>query len=178
MIKTWINFNPGLPCWPSSSKQARAAFYIILLLLDMIASYDMTSSNKWVNPVVVPFDFEDESLVCDYSNENYAWAVLSSGVVCFWQFFNMIFKIFSSVLNLHVALLGVKGLTVTLEKLYCCTCTCCLSLVEGLPSAVLLVGSLLFLLVIFLFRAVISGWVLSTTLVQFCSASSDLSHAK
>ena len=58
--------------------------------------------------VALTFESVDETLLCDHSNESY-WAVLLSGAVCFWQFFKMKFKIFSSVLNL--AFLGVKGLT-------------------------------------------------------------------
>ena len=60
--------------------------------------------------MVLTFESVDETLVCDHLNESYI-TVLSSGAVCFWQFFEIKFNIYSSVFKL--ALLGVKGLIYT-----------------------------------------------------------------
>ena len=58
--------------------------------------------------VDVPFNFVDETLVCDHSNKS-CRAVLSCGTVCFGQFFQNEIQDFFLSFDLST-LVGVKGL--------------------------------------------------------------------
>ena len=54
-----------------------------------------------VKPWVLTFESVDETLVCDHWNES-CWAVLSCGIVCFWQFCKMEFTEIFSWLSQHL----------------------------------------------------------------------------
>ena len=65
-----------------------------LEVYSVVANNSFTPRVKpWVNKCGC--NFLDESLMCDHSNESY-WAVLSCGIVCFWQFRKMNFEFFPS----------------------------------------------------------------------------------
>ena len=107
IITLYCTWQFGDGCWLMGVNAALDGTTDVNETKSYILTLSLPESNLESINVVLTFKSVDETLVCHHSNESY-WAVLLCGTVCFWQFYKMKFRIFSSVLSL--ALLGVKGL--------------------------------------------------------------------